>query len=56
MKCGVLKSNEYMILGLAGQLGIAEVMCSNLVESPEFFRLMRQLLKLFSKSEDHIFI
>ena len=26
------------------------------VESPEFFRFMRQLLKLSSKCEDHIFI
>ena len=36
--------------------GIAEVMGSNPVESPEFFRFMRQLLKLSSKCEDHIFI
>ena len=35
---------------------IAEVMGSNPVESPEFFRFMRQLLKLSSKCEDHIFI
>ena len=35
--------------------GIAEVMGSNPVESPEFFRFMRQLLKLSSKCEDHIF-
>ena len=35
---------------------IAEVMGSNSVESPEFFRFMRQLLKLSSKCEDHIFI
>ena len=28
----------------------------NPVESPEFFRFMRQLLKLSSKCEDHIFI
>ena len=34
----------------------AEVMGSNPVESPEFFRFMRQLLKLSSKCEDHIFI
>ena len=27
----------------------------NPVESPEFFRFMRQLLKLSSKCEDHIF-
>ena len=40
-----LKSNEDMILALAGQF-----------ESPEFFRFMRQLLKLSSKCEDHIFI
>ena len=26
------------------------------IESPEFFRFMRQLLKLSSKCEDHIFI
>ena len=59
-----LKSSEDMILALAGQfkqlshdncLGIAEVMGSNPVESPEFFRFMRQLLKLSSKCEDHIF-
>ena len=31
-------------------------MGSNPVESPEFFRFMRQLLKLSSKCEDHIFI
>ena len=36
--------------------GIAEVMGSNPVESPEFFRFTRQLLKLSSKCEDHIFI
>ena len=39
-----LKSNEDMIMG------------SNPVESPEFFRFMRQSLKLSSKCEDHIFI
>ena len=32
------------------------VMGSNPVDSPEFFRFMRQLLKLSSKCEDHIFI
>ena len=32
-----------------------EVMGSNPVESPEFFRFMGQLLKLSSKCEDHIF-
>ena len=37
-----LKSNEDMILALA--------------ESPEFFRFKRQLLKLSSKCENHIFI
>jgi len=31
--------------------GIAEVMVSNPVESPEFFRFMRPLLKLSSKCE-----
>ena len=36
--------------------GIAEVMGTNPVESPEIFRFMRQLLKLSSKCEDHIFI
>ena len=52
-----LKSNEDMILALTGQFNcIAEVMGSNPVESPEFFRFMRQLLKLSSKCEDHIFI
>ena len=35
---------------------IAEVMGLNPVESPEFFRFMRQLLKLSSKCDDHIFI
>ena len=45
-----LKSTEDMILALAG-----EVMGSNPVESPEFFRYLRQLLKLSSKCEDHIF-
>ena len=38
-----LKSNEDIILALAGQ---SEVMGSNPVESPEFFRFMRQLLRL----------
>ena len=47
-----LKSNEDMHLCT----GIAEVMGSNPVEAPEFFRFMRQLLKLSSKCEDHIFI
>ena len=57
-----LKSNEDMILALAGQFKQLshepepEVMGSNPVESPEFFRFMRQLLKLSSKCEDHIFI
>ena len=43
-----------MILTIAGQFkklslaGIAEVMGSNPVELPEFFRFMRQLLKLFN--------
>ena len=58
-----LKSTEDMILALARQFkqlshctGIAEVMGSNPVESPEFFRFMRQLLlKLSSKCEDHVF-
>ena len=41
----------------AGQFVWAHVfMGSNPVESPEFFRFMRQLLKLSSKCEDHIFI
>ena len=48
-----LKSNEDIILALAGQ---SEVMGSNPVESPEFFRFMRQLLRLSSKCEDYIFI
>ena len=56
-----LKSNEDMILALAGQFKQLshepeKFMGSNPVESPEFFRFMRQLLKLSSKSEDHIFI
>ena len=33
-----------------------KLMGSNPVESPEFFRFMRQLLKLSSKCEDHILI
>ena len=41
-----LKSNEEMILALT----------SSPVESPEFFRFTRQLLKLSSKCEDHFFI
>ena len=45
-----LKSNEDM-MALAGQFKQL-----NPVESPEFFRFMRQLLKLSSKCEDHIFI
>ena len=53
-----LKSNEDMILALAGQF--KQLSCSNPgsnpVESPEFFRFTRQLLKLSSKCEDHIFI
>ena len=48
-----LKSNEDMILALAGQF---KQLSHEPVESPEFFRFMRQLLKLSSKCEDHIFI
>ena len=44
-----LKSNEAMILALAGQF-------KQLSHEPEFFRFMRQLLKFSSKCEDHIFI
>ena len=55
-----LKSNEDMILALAGQFKQLshepEKFNSNPIESPEFFRFMRQLLKLSSKCEDHIFI
>ena len=58
------KSNEDMILALAGQFKqlshepekFVELIGSSPVESPEFFRFMRQLLKLSSKCEDHIFI
>ena len=59
-----LKSTEDMILALAGQFKQLShepekfswvQMGSNPVESPEFFRFMRQLLKLSSKCEDHIF-
>ena len=39
----------------AGQFVGLMFMGSNPVESPEFFRFMRQLLKLSSKCEDHIF-
>ena len=67
-----LKSNEDMILVLAGQFkqlshepekfrwlnGIRthDLCDAGAVESPEFFRFMRQLLKLSRKYEDHIFI
>ena len=66
-----LKSNEDMILALAGQFkqlshepekfrwlnGIrTHDLCDAGAQSPEFFRFMRQLLKLSSKCEDHIFI
>ena len=45
-----LKSNEDMILALTGQF-------KQLSREPEkFFRFTRQLLKLSSKCEDHIFI
>ena len=45
-----LKSNEDMILALAGQF-------KQLSQEPEkFFLFMRQVLKLSSKCEDHIFI
>ena len=48
-----LKSNEDMMLALAGSWVriLAEVMGSNPVESPEFFRFTRQLLKLSSKGK-----
>ena len=50
-----LKSNEDMILGLAGQF--KQLSCEpEKFRSPEFFRFTRQLLKLSSKCEDHIFI
>ena len=68
MKCGIWNqvkiwsshlldnlSNCLMNQWLEHCTGIAEVMGSNPVESPEFFRFMRQLLKLSSKCEDHIF-
>ena len=41
---GLMFSRERNVMGL------------NPVESPEFFRFMRQLHKLSSKCEDHIFI
>ena len=44
-----LKSNEDMILALTGQF-------KQLSHEPEKFRFMRQLPKLSSKCEDHIFI
>ena len=47
---------ELVQFSLKHYTGIAEVMGSNPVESPEFFRFMRQLLKLSSKCEGHIFI
>ena len=63
MKCGVWNQlkiwSSHLLDNLSNCLehctGIAEVMGSNPVESPEFFRFMRQLLKLSSKCEDHIF-
>ena len=56
----VVRKKCYTKCGVCNQLkihctGIAEVMGSNPVESPEFFRFIRQLLKLSSKCEDHIF-
>ena len=54
-----LKSSEDTILALAGQFKQLshepEKFRLNPVESPEFFRFMRQLLKLSSKCEDRIF-
>ena len=51
-----LKSTEDMIMGLNhGFESWVRIMGSNPVESPEFFRYLRQLLKLSSKCEDHIF-
>ena len=47
-----LKSNEDMILALTGQFK----QLSHEPEKFEIFRFMRQLLKLSSKCEDHIFI
>ena len=45
----IIQSSEDMILALAGQF-------KQLSHEPEeFFRFMRQLLKLSSKCEDHIF-
>ena len=46
---------DFIAQGLEHCTGIAEVMDTNPVESPEFFRFMRQLLKLSRKCEDHIF-
>ena len=53
----------FMILALAGQLkqlSHEPEKCDSMgfepIKSPEFFRFMRQLLKLSSKCEDHIFI
>ena len=57
---GCLKSNEDMILALAGQFKRLSYEPEKFrwlnVESPEFFRFIRQLLKLSSKCEVHIFI
>ena len=49
-----LKSSEDMILALAGQFKQLSHEPEKF-RSPEFFRFMRQLLKLSSKCEDHIF-
>ena len=58
-----LKSNEDMILALAGQFKQLShepekfsLLSGEPEPEPEFFRFMRQLLKLSSKCEDHIFI
>ena len=50
-----LKSNEDMILALTGQFKQLSHEPEKF-RSPEFFRFMRQLLKLSSKCEDHVFI
>ena len=50
------KTGQFVGLMFSRERNVAEVMGSSPVESPVFFRFMRQLLKLSSECEDHIFI
>ena len=42
-------------IGLLQQTITCYMLAGKLIESPEFFRFKRQLLKLSSKCEDHVF-